>query len=222
MAFSDTQSQQVSTMMNAWLETNRPPEHIRPQLDLGWRIEKQSVFVYEIRPQWNDPSIINHYDFGKATWVERAREWRTCNDRTGNCSFSGNQFYCFAIEAVAGCETSFTGQAVFCGSQREAVYTFTSKDAFSYIKIQGGLTNFTGADAEVTISGGNLSSSQRTPGGSSNRVITVEGSVGACEAITITIMWNSTNTGGIITGDWSVKDAYGVELAPSVAGLTCL
>lgn len=120
-----------------------------------------------------------------------------------------------------GCETSFTGEAIACGNQREAVYTFISKDALSYIKMQGGLTNFTGEDAEVIISGGNLTSSQWTPGGSSNRVIKIEGSVDACETITIRIRWNSTNSGGIITGSWSVKDANGVDIAPAVDGLTC-
>lgn len=119
-----------------------------------------------------------------------------------------------------GCETSFTGEAIACGNQREAVYTFTSKDAQSYIKIQGGLTNFTGADAEVTVTGGSTTTSQWKPGGSTNRVIKVEGSVGACETITIRIKWNSTNSGGIITGSWSVKDGNGVEIAPAVAGLT--
>src|SRR6185503_21247789 len=29
------------------------------------------------------------------------------------------------------CITSFTGQAIACGTQREAVYTFTSKDALT-------------------------------------------------------------------------------------------
>ena len=120
-----------------------------------------------------------------------------------------------------GCETSFTGEAIACGNQREAVYTFTSKDAQSYIKIQGGLTNFTGADAEVTVSNPALSASQWTTGGSSNRVIKVEGAVDACEIITIRIKWNSTNSGGIITGSWSVKDSNGANIAPAVEGLTC-
>jgi hypothetical protein len=120
-----------------------------------------------------------------------------------------------------GCLTSFTGEAISCGTQREAVFTFTSGSDQDYIKIQGGLTNFTGADAEVIVTGGNLTTSQWTPGGSTNRVIKVEGSVDACEIITIRIRWNSTNSGGIITGSWSVKNSSGIELAPSVAGLTC-
>lgn len=120
-----------------------------------------------------------------------------------------------------GCETEFLGTAIDCGSSREASYTFTAEEAQDYIKIQGGLTNFTGADATIEVIGGNLTVSQWTPGGSSNRVIKVEGSVDACEEITINIKWNSTNSGGIITGDWSVKDDDGIELAPSVAGLEC-
>lgn len=119
------------------------------------------------------------------------------------------------------CVTSFTGEAIACGNLREAVYTFTTASDHDYIKIQGGLTNFTGADAEVIVSDPGLTVSQWTPGGSTNRVIKVDGSVDACQTITITIRWNSTNSGGIITGDWSVKDGNGVELSPAIAGLTC-
>jgi hypothetical protein len=142
------------------------------------------------------------------------------NNQSGNCSFTGNEFYCFSIEAIA-CSTSFTGQAISCGTQREAVYRFKSVDGEDYVKIQGGLTNFTGADAVVTISGGSLTASQSTPGGSSNRIIKVEGSVPACTEVVITITWNSTNSGGIITGSWSAKNELGVDIAPEVAGLFC-
>lgn len=127
----------------------------------------------------------------------------------------------FGVCPTQRCETDFTGEALACGNQREAVYTFSSKDGVENFKIQGGLTNFTGADAEVTVTGGsNITQSQWTVGGSSNRVIKVEGNIGACETITIRIKWNSTNSGGIITGSWSVS-AGGVEVAPAVEGLTC-
>jgi len=119
------------------------------------------------------------------------------------------------------CTTQLTGNAELCGEQREAVYRFIAAEDLEYIKIQGGLTNFTGANAEVTITGGNLTSSQSTPGGSTNRIIKIEGSVTACQEVEIRIRWNSSNTGGIITGQWSVKDANGVEVASPVAGLQC-
>ena len=143
------------------------------------------------------------------------------SNQTGNCSFSGNEFYCFSIEVINPCSDIFTGEAISCGTQRQAIYRFKSVDAESYIKIQGGLTNFTGADAIVNVTGGNLTASQSTPGGSSNRIIKVEGSVSGCELVTITISWTSTNTGGIITGEWSVKDANNIAIAPAIPGLEC-
>jgi len=142
-------------------------------------------------------------------------------DKTGECGFNGNQESCFVIQAVNSCTTSFTGKAFECGTHRVAEYTFTSKDALTGFKIQGGLTNFTGANAIVTVNhGSNITQWQGTPGGSSNRIIKVEGDIAACETITIRITWNSTNSGGIITGSWSVK-ANSADVAPQVAGLTC-
>ena len=153
--------------------------------------------------------------------------WQACDLENLSLSVTGNgppaQFMVGynLFEVCSGCEKEFTGNAVACGTQREANYTFTADADMSYIKIQGGLTNFTGSDAVVTVVGGNLTQTQSTPGGSSNRIIKVEGSVSECETITINIKWNSTNSGGIITGDWSVKDGNGNEVAPSIPGLVC-
>lgn len=149
---------------------------------------------------------------------------------------------CVGVEQCEGCQyegNEFNGTAVSCSESREAVYTFGSEDGVGYFKMQGGLTNFTGANATVYINGTevNFNSTsgdgwltgtvdgytigQRTPGGSSNRNIRVEGSLGTCTGVIVRIVWTSTNSGGIITGDWSVKDAGGVDLAPSIDGLTC-
>ncbi|SFB61108.1 hypothetical protein [Algoriphagus aquimarinus] len=129
------------------------------------------------------------------------------------------------VEECSDCDidgNEFSGEAVTCGASREVNYTFGSEEGLSYFKMQGGLTNFTGDNAVIMITGGsNLSVVQATPGGSSNRIITVEGAVGECETITVNVKWNSTNSGGIITGNWSVKDADGDDLDAPVAGLTC-
>lgn len=120
------------------------------------------------------------------------------------------------------CETGFTGTAISCGAEREVNYEFTSEEGASYFKMQGGLTNFTGADAVVTVTGGSeVTIGQWTPGQSSNRIISVEGAIGACETVKVNIKWNSTNSGSVITGDWSVKDAEGNPLAEDVSELTC-
>jgi hypothetical protein len=37
-----------------YLSYIRPPEEIREKLDISYRIEKQSVIIFEIRPNWQD------------------------------------------------------------------------------------------------------------------------------------------------------------------------
>lgn len=150
------------------------------------------------------------------------------------------------IGPCAGCEidgNEFSGVANSCAQTgREAVYTYGSEEGVSYFKMQGGLTNFTGDNASVYINGilvvfdgtvteGNSTWStgtvngftvgQRTPGGSSNRNIRVEGGLGECSEVEVKIVWNSSNTGSTITGSWSVKDVGGIDLAPALAGLSC-
>jgi hypothetical protein len=62
---------------------------------------------------------------------------------------------------------------------------------------------------------------QSTTGGSSNRIVKGSENSGECRSAKINIRWKSSNSGGTITVDCSVKDAYGVDLDPSVAGLNC-
>lgn len=144
-----------------------------------------------------------------------------CSSTGSNISFA-QSLTLFPLSVISDCcELGFTGEALSCDASREAVYTFTADEALNYIKIQGGLTNFTGENAVIEVSGGDLSVSQWTPGGSSNRVIRLEGSVDACETVTIRILWNSSNGDEIITGSWSVKDAEGIEIAPEIEGLIC-
>jgi hypothetical protein len=76
MAFTKNQIEEISRMMDRYLEENRPPEDIRRQLDTGWRLQGQSVYLFEIRPQWDNKNIDHHYDFAKSTWVEAQKHWK--------------------------------------------------------------------------------------------------------------------------------------------------
>lgn len=75
MAFTPDQTSQITTLMDEYIASHRPEEAIRKDLDLGWRLEKASVYLFEIRPQWDDKSIIRHFDYAKATWVETKKQW---------------------------------------------------------------------------------------------------------------------------------------------------
>jgi hypothetical protein len=131
-------------------------------------------------------------------------------------------FTSFTVQAIECCVTKLEGKAIKCDNgDREAEYKFTYQGNINYVKIQGGLTNWTGDDAVVTVTPSTgYTVNQWTPGGSSNRVISVEGPA-SCTPLVINVKWNSTNSGGEITGQWTVKDASGVNVAAPVAGLYC-
>lgn len=169
---------------------------------------------------------------GENTWetlvIPLSSGWKACDIKSFALQITGNgpqavfnvNYSLFGI--CTDCVTSFTAEAISCGQSREAVYTFKSDADLSYFKIQGGLTNFTGANAVVTVTGGtNTTTTQSTPGGSSNRIIKVEGGIAKCSEVTIRVTWNSTNTGGTITGSWSVS-TNNPNVAPApILGLTC-
>ena len=61
--------------MDGYLEKIRPPVHIRNELDIVYRIENQSVELFEIRPAFQKPNLKIEHAIAKATYVKRAKEW---------------------------------------------------------------------------------------------------------------------------------------------------
>ncbi len=76
MALSEFEIKKCEKAMNLFMEKNRPPSHIRKDLDLGYRIKDQSVEIFEIRPQWNDPAEIVEHPAAKATYVKTKKIWK--------------------------------------------------------------------------------------------------------------------------------------------------
>ncbi len=174
--------------------------------------------------------------------------WQACDDYSFTLQVTGGggppaEFdVSYDLIGICGCDyegNEFTGEAESCDATREAIYTFASENGEANFKIQGGLTNFTGDNATVYINdvivvfdetsadgwmqGTTIDGfvvGQRTPGQSTNRNIRVEGGLEDCSGVVIRILWDSTNPGGVITGEWTVKNGD-IELAPEVAGLEC-
>lgn len=159
--------------------------------------------TYAVRAKYTRTGKPSACDFESTGWLIAPDSLVVEGDTTG------------MEEDTASCEASFTGEAISCDSSREVVFTFIPDHDLSHLKIQGGLTNGTLDDAEVTVVGADLDVTQRRPGNSSNRIITIQGSAEACVPITITITWMSSNTGSVITGDWSATGGLEVE------GLEC-
>lgn len=76
MAVTNLQVLEIIEAMEAFLERRRPPEHIRPKLDITYKIEGQSVVINTLRPQWNDPSRIIESGVAKATFVKSQNQWK--------------------------------------------------------------------------------------------------------------------------------------------------
>lgn len=77
MAFSDFEAARVSKLVGGFVEQRRPPVHLRPQVDLAFRISGQSVEIFELRPPWDDPSgkKVEH-PIAKATYLRTTDDWR--------------------------------------------------------------------------------------------------------------------------------------------------
>lgn len=76
MAFNDLENRRIENTLAEFVAKRRPPPHIRPKLDIGYRLSGQSIEIFEIRPQWDNPSIIREHPFAKATYVRTQNLWK--------------------------------------------------------------------------------------------------------------------------------------------------
>lgn len=76
MALSEFESRKVGNALSRFMEKRRPPPHIRPKLDLGYRLSGQSVEIFEIRPVWNNPEQKMESSVAKATYVKTRAVWK--------------------------------------------------------------------------------------------------------------------------------------------------
>ena len=76
MALSEFERSRYARIVSTYVESHRPPAHIRPQLDIGYRITGQSVEIFEIRSLWTDETQKIEQPVAKATYVKTQRRWR--------------------------------------------------------------------------------------------------------------------------------------------------
>jgi hypothetical protein len=76
MALSEFEKKRIERALAVFLEKRRPPPHVRPELDIGFRVTGQSVELFEIRPRWDKPSEKMEKPIAKATYVKTAEIWK--------------------------------------------------------------------------------------------------------------------------------------------------
>lgn len=77
MAFSEFETRRLEGIVGAFVEKRRPPPHVRPELDLAFRIAGQGVEIFELRPRWRGaPGEIMERPVARATYVKTSALWR--------------------------------------------------------------------------------------------------------------------------------------------------
>ncbi|HKJ04341.1 MAG TPA: DUF3024 domain-containing protein [Geopsychrobacteraceae bacterium] len=76
MAISEFETKRYEKIVGQYVEKRRPEPHIRNQVDLSFRIENQSVIIFEIRELWDQPGKKIESPIAKATYVKKTNSWK--------------------------------------------------------------------------------------------------------------------------------------------------
>lgn len=76
MAFDEFTRHRIEKIVGAFVESRRPPPHIRKELDLAFRLSGQSIEIFEVRPGWQCPEEIMECPVAKATYVKTQDLWK--------------------------------------------------------------------------------------------------------------------------------------------------
>ncbi len=75
MSFDVINAVFIIELMENYLQRIRPPKEIRKQLDINYRIEKQSVYLFTVRPTPFKGGAYKEYDYAKTTYIKKNDCW---------------------------------------------------------------------------------------------------------------------------------------------------
>mgnify|MGYP001474529502 CR=1 FL=1 len=67
---------EVIESLENFMSKRRPSEDIRDELDLAYKIENQSLIIFEIRPRFMKESEKIESPLAKTTWVKSRQHWK--------------------------------------------------------------------------------------------------------------------------------------------------
>lgn len=76
MTISEFEVKRCEREIEKFLALKRPPVNLRSKLDFGYRIDNQSIELFEIRPNWRNPEEIMEFPFAKATYIKKDHIWK--------------------------------------------------------------------------------------------------------------------------------------------------
>jgi len=76
MALTEFEEALVEVCVGEFIERRRPPENLRDEVDLTYKIDRQSVIILEKRPTFRDPSRIIEHAVAKTTFTQTSKRWK--------------------------------------------------------------------------------------------------------------------------------------------------
>jgi hypothetical protein len=76
VALSEFEIKRCEKLVAEFIERRRPPAHLRKHVDLTFRINGQSVEIFEIRASWTGKGKPVEHRIAKATFGEKKRNWK--------------------------------------------------------------------------------------------------------------------------------------------------
>lgn len=76
MSFTREETAEIQQTIDQYLESLRPEEEIRKDLDYECHIEGQSLILYEVQPAYFDPSQVSKLEIAKATYIRKTGMWK--------------------------------------------------------------------------------------------------------------------------------------------------
>jgi hypothetical protein len=76
MAISEFETKKHEKALKVFIEKHRPPVHIRKEVDLGFKLENQSIEIFEIRPKWDNPKEKTETPVAKTTYIKASKIWK--------------------------------------------------------------------------------------------------------------------------------------------------
>ncbi|BCS94407.1 hypothetical protein DSLASN_00390 [Desulfoluna limicola] len=76
MALTEFEIKRIEKLVGQFIEKKRPAPHLRDQVDLAFRMDRQSVVIYEIRAKWDDPATKIESPIAKTTYTKTTKAWK--------------------------------------------------------------------------------------------------------------------------------------------------
>jgi hypothetical protein len=76
MTFTELDIKRHEKLVGQFIEKHRPPAEMRNEVYLSFRIDGQSIVIYEIRPLFHKPGVKIESNIAKATFVKAQNCWK--------------------------------------------------------------------------------------------------------------------------------------------------